>query len=141
MNFCSLILYIAITYPWEIFIDILIPISSTSTTNTEILVSAFQEKVSSTSFYFANIHSNVRQCPELLGANQPFSGHFESEKFCDIYRTEKESNELDHTYRTKVRTRTRITHEKFRTNGNPKLPAGGHLKKKNLVVSEIWHNS
>ena len=35
--------------------------SITRTTNKEILVSAFQEKVSSRSSYLANIHSNVSQ--------------------------------------------------------------------------------
>ena len=53
----------------------------TRATDKEILVSAFQEKVSSRSFNLANIHSNVSLIDfwEQTISKWPFSVHFEFE--------------------------------------------------------------
>ena len=71
INFCFLILHIPPGKFWWHFDSHIINPLITRATDKEILVSAFQEKVfSRSSFYLANMHSNVSQWPDLLlGAN------------------------------------------------------------------------
>ena len=68
----------------------------TRTTNKEILFSAFQEKVSSGSLFIWLICTAMSANAMLTFWEQmilkwPFRGHFEFDKFCDIYVTQKQS--------------------------------------------------
>ena len=103
-NFCSLILHISITYHRRLYFDshIINPLI-TRATNKEIFFSAFQEKVSSrSSFYLANMHSNVSQWIwEILW-------------YLRNSKTKQKSWTMH--IEQNVRTRTRITQDKFRRN-------------------------
>ena len=83
-------------------------------TNEEMLVSAFQEKVSFRSSFNLQICSAMSADDLIKFWNQtiskwPFSGHFE---FYNIYLTQKMQNDWTMNIKQNVMSHTRITHDK-----------------------------